>query len=53
MVALPDGEIKLAAGDVLTIPITMKRSFSNPGATVAEAFVVRGGDHPRPPTVFS
>jgi mannose-6-phosphate isomerase-like protein (cupin superfamily) len=52
-VALPDGEIKLSAGDVLTIPISMARSFSNPGATVAQAYVVRGGDHPRPPTIGS
>ena len=53
VVTLPDGEIKLGAGDVLTIPITIARRFSNTGAAVAEAFVVRGGDHPQPPTVFS
>jgi len=53
VVALPDGELKLGAGDVLTIPITMARSFSNPGTAVVEAYVVRGGDHPRPPTVIS
>ncbi len=53
VVALPDGEIKLGAGDVLTIPISMARSFSNPGDTVARAYVVRGGDHPRPPTICS
>ena len=53
VVTLPDGEIKLGAGDVLTIPITIARRFSNTGAAVAEAFVVRGGDHPQPPPVFS
>lgn len=52
VVALPDGEIKLGAGDVLTIPISMARSFSNPGAAVAEAYIVRGGDHPQPPTIL-
>lgn len=53
VVALPDGEIELGEGDVLTIPISMARSFSNPGATVARVYVVRGGDQPRPPTICS
>jgi mannose-6-phosphate isomerase-like protein (cupin superfamily) len=53
VVALPEGEIRLGVGDVLTIPITMARSFSNAGSAVVQAFVVRGGDHPRPPTVSS
>jgi hypothetical protein len=27
----------------------LPRKFSNSGSAVAEAYVVRGGDHPRPP----
>jgi mannose-6-phosphate isomerase-like protein (cupin superfamily) len=53
VVALPEGEIRLGVGDVLTIPITMARSFSNAGSAVVQAFVVRGGDHPQPPTLVS
>ena len=43
------GAIELAAGDVLTVPIGLTRSIENPGASPAEAFVVRGGDAPTAP----
>ena len=45
-VHLPDQDVDLGPGDTLTVPIGMKRSFSNPGDSVAETYVVRGGDSP-------
>lgn len=48
-VSLPDGDIEMSSGDVLTVPIDKPRSFANNGTEVAEAYVVRGGDHPAPP----
>jgi mannose-6-phosphate isomerase-like protein (cupin superfamily) len=48
-VSLPSGDVDLAPGDVLTIPVDMPRRFSNSGSERAEAYVVRGGDHPKPP----
>ena len=48
VVLLPDGEIVMGPGDVFTIPIGMPRSFGNRGHDQVEAYVVRGGDHPRP-----
>lgn len=53
VVSLPDGDIVLRPGDVITVPIEMPRSFANREPDVAEAYVVRGGDHPRPPTIVS
>ena len=50
-VELPDGSIELGAGDVLTVPIDSPRRFANSGTAPAEAFVVRGGDQPRPATL--
>lgn len=50
-VELPDGNVDLGPGDVLTIPIEMPRRFANNGAETAHAYVVRGGDHPQPPTL--
>lgn len=47
-VLLPDGEVELTPGDVLTTPIGMPRSFLNRGTTEVEAYVVRGGNHPEP-----
>jgi mannose-6-phosphate isomerase-like protein (cupin superfamily) len=52
-VELAGGELLLTAGDVLTIPIDMPRSFANRGNTPAEAYFVRGGDTPRPATLIS
>jgi len=51
LVSVADGEVALHAGDVLSIPIDNPRSFANRGDTPAEAYVVRGGDNPRPATV--
>lgn len=42
-----DGKAALAPGDTMTIPIGMPRTFSNQGGELVEAYVVRGGDHPR------
>jgi mannose-6-phosphate isomerase-like protein (cupin superfamily) len=53
VVSLPDGDIVLWPGDVITVPIEMPRRFANRDSDVAEAYVVRGGDHPRPPTIVS
>ena len=52
-VMLPDGVIEMRKGDVFTVPIGMPRSFSNDGSERVEAYVVRGGDNPRPPIVHS
>ncbi len=52
-IELPEGELKLRAGDVITLPIETPRSFANHSDVRAEAFVVRGGDHPHPATVIS
>ena len=51
-VTLPDGDIEMGPGDVLTVPIDMPRIFSNNGSDRVEAFVVRGGDDPQPPHVL-
>jgi mannose-6-phosphate isomerase-like protein (cupin superfamily) len=48
-IELADGQVKLGAGDVFTIPIDMPHRFSNNGSELAEVFVVRGGDKPQPP----
>ncbi len=53
MVGLADGDVELGPGDVLTVPIGMARRFSNTTQEPAEAWIVRGGDHPRAPTVYS
>lgn len=50
---LPDGDVRLGAGDVITIPVGMARSFSNSGTESAESYFVRGGDSPRPATIIS
>ena len=50
-VAFDGGEVELVPGDVLTVPIDMPRSFSNSGNEIVEAYVVRGGDEPRPPSL--
>ena len=41
------GHTDLGPGDTLTIPKGQSRTFVNPGADIAIAYVVRGGDHPR------
>ena len=48
-VTLPGGETDIGPGDVLTVPVGMQRSFRNEGSDTVEAWVVRGGDHPKPP----
>lgn len=50
LIRLPDGEVELSAGDVMTVPIEMPRSFANAGDVPAEAYLVRGGDQPRAAT---
>jgi len=50
-VTLPGGDIELVPGDTLTVPIDMPRAYGNNGNDVAEAYIVRGGDHPQPATV--
>ena len=50
-VSLAEGEVDLGPGDVLTVPVGATRSFNNLGDTLAEAYVVRGGDHPKPPSL--
>jgi len=49
MLHFADGDIGIGPGDVFTVPVGMPRSFSNTGNEIAEAYVVRGGDHPKPP----
>ncbi|MGB5625759.1 MAG: cupin domain-containing protein, partial [Woeseiaceae bacterium] len=48
-VHFPDGDVDIRPGDVFTIPIGTPRTFSNSGTERAEAYIVRGGDHPKPP----
>ena len=45
-----DGAVFLAAGDTLTIPVGLPRSFRNTSSATATAFVVRGTDDPAPAT---
>ncbi len=52
-VSLPDGDICMGSGDVLTVPIDSPRSFSNSGSETTECYVVRGGDDPQPPAIIS
>ena len=50
IIRLADGEVELRAGDVMTVPIDMPRSFANTSDAAAEAYFVRGGDQPRAAT---
>ena len=50
-VSLPDGDVVLGPGDVLTVPVGAPRRFSNSGSAAVQAYVVRGGDQPKPPTL--
>ncbi len=43
-----DGNIDLKAGDVFTTPVGVAKTISNFGGEIAEAYIVRGGDHPAP-----
>jgi len=44
----PGGCLEIAAGDTLTVPKNLERSFFNPTGRDAVAYVVRGGNHPEP-----
>jgi len=44
-----EGEVEMGPGDVFTVPIGMPHAFSNERTVLAEAYIVRGGDHPKPP----
>jgi quercetin dioxygenase-like cupin family protein len=52
LVDLSGQKIVLAAGDTFTIPINVPRVFANASADRAEAYVVRGGDHPQAATIL-
>lgn len=45
----PDGSLTLGPGDTLTVPIGVPRSYANEDSERTVVYVVRGGDHPRPP----
>lgn len=45
-VTLPDGELQMVPGDVLTVPLELPRAFSNSGPEAAVAYVVRGSNRP-------
>lgn len=45
-IELPGGELELASGDTLTIPVGMVRSFANNSDVIVETYIVRGGDTP-------
>jgi quercetin dioxygenase-like cupin family protein len=45
-VAWPSGSLNLRAGDVLSMPAGLPRSFCNGGPGLTTAHVVRGGDFP-------
>ena len=44
-----DGSLTLGAGDTLTVPKGLVRSYRSVSLTPAELYVVRGGDHPAAP----
>lgn len=48
-VAWEDGSIVMGAGDTLTVPVGLPRSFRNTASVPAVAFVVRGTDSPAMP----
>ncbi len=50
---LPDGDVEMTPGDVMTVPIDMPRSFWNRGNEMVEAYFVRGGDQPQAPTLIN
>ena len=50
-VDIADGVVEIGPGDVLTIPVGAARGFANHGTELVEAYVVRGGDHPKAPTL--
>ena len=52
-VSLPGGELEMTAGDTLTVPVGMERAFENHSGTTVEAYVVRGGDHPKRAEIVS
>jgi len=52
-VHLEVGDVEISAGDVLTVPIDMPRSFGNYGTSSSESYIVRGGDDPKPPSLIS
>ena len=41
------GKLTLGKGDVLTLPIKLSRSWSNPSSETTVAYVVRGSDNPQ------
>lgn len=51
-VEFDEGSAELVAGDVLTVPIGKPRAFSNNGDSLAEIYVVRGGDNPSPAQII-
>ena len=51
-VHLEDGEVQIGPGDVFTIPVGIQRAFANVSDEIAEAYIVRGGDHPQPPRLI-
>jgi mannose-6-phosphate isomerase-like protein (cupin superfamily) len=46
-VQLPGEEFVMVAGDTLTIPLGLERTFINQSNDVVEAYIVRGGDNPQ------
>ena len=51
-VGWPDGAIIMGAGDTLTVPVGLARTFRNTASVMMKAFVVRGTEDPGQP-VFS
>jgi mannose-6-phosphate isomerase-like protein (cupin superfamily) len=51
-VSFSEGQVEMGPGDVFTVPIGMSHAFSNERTALAEAYIVRGGDHPKPPRIF-
>jgi quercetin dioxygenase-like cupin family protein len=43
----PGGQLSLGAGDTMTLPVGLQRSYGSVDGAVV--FVVHGGDHPEPP----
>lgn len=47
-IEVPDGEVQMGPGDVVSVPTEMPRTFANRGATPVQAYVVHRGDEPGP-----
>jgi quercetin dioxygenase-like cupin family protein len=48
-VRFDEGDIEMTTCDVLTVPVDKPRVFMNKSSEPVQAYIVRGGDQPKPP----